>query len=190
MTQQASAGLAGSRIEQIDRLLRRATVVLAFCGLLALFLNAIAVVADVLLRAAFSAPIDRLSDVSAVIIYCAAACCLPAATASRRHITIGALDGILSWRALEVLKAFAALVCTAVFGLIAWQVALYAQEMQHTGERLSQIDISVAPFWAFVALCLVLNAAVQGFNVVRHGWRAVSGAAAPDTWASAEGSIV
>ncbi len=190
MTPPAAASLPGGRIEQIDRLLRRVTVVLAFCGLLALFLNAVAVVFDVLLRAAFSAPIDRLSDVSAVVIFCAAACCLPAATASRRHITIGALDGVLPWRALEALKAFAALVCTAVFALIAWQVVLYAQEMQRTGERLSQIDISVAPFWVFVALCLVLNAFVQLFNVVRHALRATAGMAGLDAEAGAEGSIV
>jgi TRAP-type C4-dicarboxylate transport system permease small subunit len=126
----------------------------------------------VLLRATFSAPIDRLSDVSSVVIFCAAASCLPAATASRMHITIGALDAILSPRALEALKGFAALVCAVVFGLIAWQVWLYAVEMDQTNRRLAQIDVPVAPFWAFVSACLLLNLLIQVFNVVRHWARA------------------
>jgi TRAP-type transport system small permease protein len=166
-----------ARLERLDGRVRAASVALAFGGLLLLFLNALAVVADVLLRATLSAPIDRLSDVSSVIIFCAAASCLPAATASRTHITIGALDSVLSPRALEALKGVAAMVCAGVFGLIAWQVWLYALEMDQTNRRLSQIDIPVAPFWGFVAVCLLLNLLIQVFNVVRHLARATAVAA-------------
>jgi TRAP-type C4-dicarboxylate transport system permease small subunit len=183
-----SAALA--RLERVDARLRALSVALAFAGLLVLFLNSLAVVADVLLRAAFSAPIDRLSDVSSVIIFGAAACCLPAATAGRTHITIGALDGVLSKRGLEALKAVAALVTSAVFGLIAWQLWLYTLEMDRTGRRLSQIDIAVAPFWAFVTACLVLNAAIQLFNVWRHAARAIGGPMDGDAAAESEAGIV
>ncbi|MEO7244453.1 MAG: TRAP transporter small permease subunit [Rubrivivax sp.] len=173
-----------ARLERVDARVRGVSVALAFSGLLLLFLNALAVVADVLLRAALSAPIDRLSDVSSVITFCAAASCLPAATASRMHITIGALDSVLSARALEALKGVAAIVCAVVFGLIAWQGWLYTLEMNQTHRRLSQIDIPVAPFWGFVTACLVLNLLIQGFNVVRHLARASAvppkGDAAPD----------
>lgn len=161
------------QLERLDARVRAASVALAFGGLLLLFLNALAVVADVLLRATLSAPIDRLSDVSSVIVFCAAASCLPAATASRTHITIGALDSLLTPRALEALKGLAAAVCAGVFGLIAWQVWLYTLEMDQTNRRLSQIDVPVAPFWGFVTACLVLNLLIQLFNVVRHAARAV-----------------
>jgi TRAP-type C4-dicarboxylate transport system permease small subunit len=179
-----------ARLDRIDARLRSVSVALAFAGLLVLFLNSLAVVADVLLRAAFSAPIDRLSDVSSVIIFCAAACCLPAATASRTHITIGALDSLLSARALEALKALAALVTAAVFGLIAWQLWLYTLEMKRTGRSLAQIDISVAPFWAFVSACLVQNFAIQLSNEQRHAARAIGGVAQGDAPADAEAGIV
>ena len=159
-------------IERVDAVVRRASVVLAFAGLSLLFLNAVAVVVDVALRAAFSAPIDRLSDVSEVIIFCAAACCLPAATAARVHITIRALDARLSTRARHGLEGTAAALTAVVFGLIAWQVWRYVIEMADNGRRLSQIDIPVAPFWSFVALCLTLNVAIQLFNLLRHVVRA------------------
>ena len=50
-------------MRRLDGWLRRASRLLAVAGLLALFGNALAVVADVVLRAVFAAPIDRLSDV-------------------------------------------------------------------------------------------------------------------------------
>lgn len=156
--------------------------VLATAGLVGLFANAVAVVADVVLRAAFSAPIDRLSDVSSVVFIVCAACCLPAATASRRHITIRALDRLRAPRLKAGVEAFAALATAIAFGLIAWQVGKYAGELAASGQTLSQIAIPVAPVWYFVTACLAFNGliALQVLaEMLRAVWRAAPTAAAP-----------
>ncbi|MGE0311884.1 MAG: TRAP transporter small permease [Lautropia sp.] len=169
-----------ARLAAFDRRLRALTRVLATFGLLALFGNAVAVVADVVLRAGFSAPIDRLSDVSSVIFIVAAACCVPAATASRRHVTIRAFDSRLSAPVREAVEAVAALLTTIVFVLIAWQVGGYVAEVAASGQTLSQIAVPVAPIWAFVTACLALTAACQAVVCVDH-LLAVGVAHAPST---------
>lgn len=148
-------------LARLDGWLVEASRWFAAAGMLLLFLNAMAVVLDVLLRALFRAPIDRLSDVSSVVYYVAAACCLPAATAARRHITINALQGVLRPRRLALLEAFAAALTAAVFALFAVQAWTYVGELAATNRTLSQIDVSIAPFWGFVAAMVVFNCAVQ-----------------------------
>ena len=71
-------------MRRIDGWLRTATRALAVVGLLALFVNSLAVVADVVLRVLFASPIDRLSDISGMIFVVSAASCVPAAGRSLR----------------------------------------------------------------------------------------------------------
>ncbi len=148
-------------LTRLDGWLLSATRWIAAAGMLLLFLNAMAVVVDVLLRALFRAPIDRLSDVSSVVYYVAAACCLPAATAARRHVTIRALADVLGPRSLALVETFAAALTAAVCAAIAAQAWQYALEVAATRRTLSQIRLSIAPFWAFVTAMVVLNCLVQ-----------------------------
>ena len=152
----------------LEARIREATRWLATLGLLCLFVNALAVVADVALRAMFSAPIDRLSDVSSVVYFIAAACCLPAATAYRRHITIRALDSLLGPRARAAVDTFAAAVSAIILGMIAYQVFAYAGELLRTGRTLSQIAIRVAPLWYFVFACLAAAFLIQVWICLMH----------------------
>ncbi len=158
-----------------DARIREATRWLAALGLLALFANSLAVVVDIALRAAFSAPIDRLSDVSSVIYYVSAACCLPAATAARRHITIRALDRVLPARGRAAVDAFAAALTATVLGMVGWQVARYSVELAQTGRTLSQIPIRVAPFWYFVSACLAATFAIQCLVAIERLVAAITG---------------
>lgn len=160
--------------QALDARIRVATRWLATAGLLLLFLNALAVVVDITLRAFFSAPIDRLSSVSAVIFFVSAACCLPAATAARRHITIRALDR-LPGRAREAVDGLAALVTAVVLGMVTWQLWAYAGELGTNGRTMSQIDLPVAPFWYFVAACLGAAFLIQCFIAAQHGAAVATG---------------
>ena len=155
-------------MQRLDGWLRTATRMLAVAGLFALFANAVAVVADVILRVLFASPIDRLSDISGVIFVVSAACCVPAATASRRHITIRALDGAMSTRARLAVEALAAFLATVVFALITWQLGIYVAEVSAAHQTLSQIDIEVTPFWLFVTGCLLLTTLSQGVVFVDY----------------------
>lgn len=148
-------------LQRLDRSLVLASRWIAAAGVLLLFLNAIAVVADVALRALFRAPIDRLSDVSSVVYYVAAACCLPAATATRRHVTIRALEGLLPPRAVAAVELAAALLTLAVFVVLAAQAWQHVRELAATGRTLSQIAFPIAPFWAVVAALVSFNCLLQ-----------------------------
>jgi TRAP-type C4-dicarboxylate transport system permease small subunit len=148
-------------MRRIDAWLRASTRLLAVAGMIALFGNAFAVALDAFLRSAFAAPIDRLSDVSGMIFVIAAACCVPAATANRAHITIRALEGRLGPRARAAIETFAALLSTLVFALVTWQLVVYVGEVSASGQTLSQIEIPIAPLWIFVTACIGLATACQ-----------------------------
>ena len=169
-----------------DRRIREATRWLATAGLLALFLNSLVVVVDIVMRSAFGAPIDRLSDVSATIYYLSAACCIPAATAARRHITIRALDKALSIRAREAVEGFAAVVTATILGMVAWQVWQYAYSLGVHGRTMSQIALPVAPFWYFVATCLSAAFLIQIFILTMHAVGFAAGVATAPAAAAAD----
>src|SRR5690606_2968568 len=102
---------------------------LAAAGLCLLFLNAMATVLDVLGRTLFATPIDRLSDVSGLIYILAAACCVPAATAQRRHITIKPFEARLPPRGFALIEALASALLLAVWVVLAWQLWVNAAEL-------------------------------------------------------------
>ncbi|MCV0438750.1 MAG: TRAP transporter small permease [Hydrogenophaga sp.] len=154
----------------IDAALRRAAYLLAAGGLCLLFLNAIATVLDVLGRALFATPIDRLSDISGLIYILAAACCVPAATAQLRHITIKPFEERLAPRPYAMVEGIASLLKLAVWVVLAWQLWVHAAEMEATGQTLSQLrNVRVAPFWTFVALTMSFNALLEALNLLRFG---------------------
>ena len=167
-------------MRRLDGWLRRASRLLAVAGLLALFGNALAVVADVVLRAVFAAPIDRLSDVSSMVFVVSAACCVPAATANRCHITIRAFDGRLRPRARAAIEAAAALLAATVFGLVTWQLGVYVGEVRSSGQTLSQIDFPGAPFWIFVTGCLLRATIAQAVAFLDLAGQAAGRGGAPD----------
>lgn len=183
-------GEAIGRLGALDRGLRSATRTLATIGLLLLFANAMAVVADVTLRAALASPIDRLSDVSSVIFIIAAACCVPAATAARRHITIRAFGGRMGPRLTAAIEALAAAIATAIFAMITWQVGRYVGEVSRTGQTLSQIAVPVAPIWLFVTACLALTTACQLVALVDEARRMLRRAAPPTSARSDDAGLL
>lgn len=166
-------------IQAIDRVVGSFASSLATVGLVGLFVNALAVVVDVAARASLDWPIDRLSDVSSVIFILCAACCLPAATARRRHVTIRAFDDRLPGIARSVLEALAALLATLVFSVICWQVAVYAEELRRTGQTLSQIEVPVWPLWYGVTFTLGLAALAQALVFLDHMMDVLHGGESP-----------
>ncbi len=162
-------------MKSVESALRWLANALAVAGLGLLCFNALATVADVAMRAALSRPIDRLSDVSSVIYFLAAACCVPAATAHRRHITIRLFEGQLAPRLEAGIEALASAAMLLIWCVIAQQLWLHAAGMAKVAQTLSQIDIEVAPFWYFVALCMSFNAVLEVFNLLRWCGSAWSG---------------
>lgn len=172
-------------LTKMDSALRSLAVAVATLGLCLLFLNAVATVADVVGRSLFDTPIDRLSDVSLLIYIVAAACCVPAATARRRHITIRPFEGRLSPRGHAAIEAGASLLLLAVWVLLAWQIWRHAAGLQRVGQTLSQLPIHVAPFWFFVAVALSFNALLEALNLAKLSGQALG--AVPTEAAAGDG---
>jgi hypothetical protein len=72
-------------------------------------------------------------------------------------------------------EGFAAALTAAVFAAFAVQVWQFALEVAATNRTLSQIKISIAPFWAFVTAMVVFNCLVQLCVAVVHAQSAWHG---------------
>lgn len=176
-------------MRHLDPALRRFANTLAAAGLCLLFLNAIATVLDVLGRFLFSAPIDRLSDVSMLVYILAAACCVPAATSQRRHITIRPFEGKCPPRVYAAIEAFASALLLLVWLVLAHQLWRHTSELHAVRQTLSQLPIEVAPFWLAVALAMSFNALLEALNL----WRllgTVLGLRPPELGASADATLL
>lgn len=71
---------------------------------------------------------------------------------NKGHIALTLLSGMLSRRVERGIDAFAALVCAALFGLIAWRTGVWAWSLVQTGELSETLRIIYYPFAFAVAL--------------------------------------
>lgn len=137
----------------------------AAAGVLALLALSLAVVADVLMRWLFRAPILAVADLAPLVTAAAVAGCFPAAVAQRQHIAVTALGDRLGGRIAWLLEVGAAVAVLAFFGLAAWQLGLHAQAIAAGNETTLVLRLSTAPAWwlvaglvAFAAVCALLDA--------------------------------
>ena len=149
----------------IRKALEPAANVAAAAGVVVLLLLSLAVVADVLMRWLFRAPILAVADLAPLVTAAAVAACFPAAVARRQHIAVTALGERLGGRTQRLLDLGAALCVLAFFGLAAWQLALHAGQLSAAKETTLVLRLPSGPAWwlvaalvGFAALCAVLDA--------------------------------
>lgn len=158
-----------TRIEQAHFRTTRLLASLGLCGLIG---YALFVVADVLLRYLFAAPIDGAQEIGKLLVAIVVAAFFPSSLAERQHITIDLVLKRLGARARRGFQAFGALVTLVFFGIVGWRFVLYTAELQRSGETTWILGWSVAPWWAVATLFLVACVPVQVF-VFREFWRAL-----------------
>lgn len=149
--------LAAGPVAATARRLARGMAVVAIGGLLLL---ALGTALDVMLRYAFATPIRGFVDVSALAGAVLLAACMPHVVASRGNIAVEFLGQRLGPAAARWLDRFAGLVTTAFFALMAWQYVRYALELRSTGDTMPVLRWPVWPWWAAVAACIAVTAAV------------------------------
>ena len=137
----------------------------AAAGVLALLALSLAVVADVLMRWLFRAPILAVADLAPLVTAAAVAACFPAAVAQRQHIAVTALGDRLGGRIAWLLELGAAVAVLAFFGLAAWQLVLHARSIAAGNETTLVLRLPTGPAWwlvaglvAFAALCALVDA--------------------------------
>lgn len=136
----------------------------AAAGVLALLALSLAVVADVLMRWLFRAPILAVADLAPLVTAAAVAACFPAAVAQRQHIAVTALGDRLGGRIAWLLKLGAAVAVLAFFALAAWQLVLHARAIAAGNETTLVLRLPTGPAWwlvaglvAFAALCALVD---------------------------------
>ncbi|MCL4801900.1 MAG: TRAP transporter small permease subunit [Burkholderiales bacterium] len=145
----------------------------AAAGALALLALSLAVVADVLMRWLFRAPLLVVADLAPLATAAAVAASFPFAISGRQHIAVTALGDRLGAAFACALNVLGAAAVLAFFALAAWQMSLHALGQTATGEATLVLKLPTAPAWwlvaavlAFAALCAALDLAEQVRDLV------------------------
>ncbi len=136
----------------------RAAGALARVAVIGLLLLAACTALDVLLRYVFASPIRGFVDIASLAGAVLLAACFPYVLVVRANIAVDVLGQRLGGGFKTALDRFAALVTAAFFILMAWQYVRFALDMHDTGQSIPVLRWSVWPWWAAVALFIVLAA--------------------------------
>ena len=142
---------------EITRLAR----VISLIGLAGLLMLAGITVGEVLIRWIFKFPIRGVFDLSQLVIIIIIASCLPLVSAERRHITVRLIGAMVGRHANAILEAFGALITTLIFGLLTWQLWVYANELSAANESTWLIHWPVAPWWRVATVLIALCCTIQ-----------------------------
>ena len=105
-----------------------------------------------------TAPFIGLQDITGLLVVVVVAASLPACLANRGNIRIDMVGKLFGARVERALNAFGALCLLIFVALLAWQVLVYATEINSYGERTWVLRLPTAPaFFAaglFLAVCV------------------------------------
>ena len=146
--------------DRITSLTTRVSRAIALIGLAGLLVLALATVLDVLLRWVFNSPIVGLNDTYAMFAAVVIASSFPLCIAQRGNITIRFLGKILGSRMSNLFETFGNLVTSGIFVLMAWQLWLYADQLQADGETTWILQWPVSPWWRVITILVVVNVPV------------------------------
>ncbi len=155
--------------KMIDWLIR----VLRIAGGLALVGMMAVTVTDVLLRALFNRPIFGSVDIVGFLAVIVLACAMPYTHIQRGHVGVNLLVQKLNPRAQAVVDGITSLVSLILFGIVSWQMWVYAQEFAKKGEVSMAIEIPKYPFVYFVAVCFGILTLAILIDVIRFTREAV-----------------
>jgi TRAP-type C4-dicarboxylate transport system permease small subunit len=148
----------------------RVAALIAATGLFALTVLAIVTMLDIAGRELFRTPINGFSDISDMIVVFAAASCFPISLIERHHVSVRFL-GKLNWRLREWLDLLGHALTLLVFGLMSWQVAVYALDVYQSGQTTWLIRVPVWPLWFvttfMIAMCIPAQALIVAEQVRR-----------------------
>ncbi|WP_209942297.1 TRAP transporter small permease [Rhizobium halophytocola] len=124
-------------------------------------------VADVFMRYVFNAPISGSYDIVEICLLVSVYFALPSVILEGEPILIDLIDGMISPRALFLLKAVAALVCVLVLCFIFWSMLTPAHEAYEYGDVKLELGLPVWIIWAF-ALFGIFNSVIAAVLAFRH----------------------
>ncbi len=148
-------------LERADRMALALTERIAAIGVIGIMGVGVMTVADVVMRAAFNAPIVGLNEITRPLLALGIAACLPAGAAGRVNITIdftASLAGPRLWAWLRVLASVAML---AMLILVVWRLGAIAQRQIRLGQTSALLRLPVGYFLLAITALLALSVPVQ-----------------------------
>lgn len=157
------SGAGGSRLLRATRALQRAQMRLA---MLALVVMMLVIVVDVILRAAFNAPIHGSYDIVEVTLLVFVFHGISTTFWGRRNIVIDLIDRVLGPRSIAVLVRLGDVLTVATLLVIGWAMSKPAMDMYAYGDRKLELQLPIWWMWlvAFLGLAGALLTAAGMFR--------------------------
>jgi TRAP-type transport system small permease protein len=145
----------------------RAASMVAVAAACAILVISSSVLAGVLMRWLFNAPILAVDDLTDLNMAVAVACCLPAGLVGRHMVTIRFLGRALGRRTDGLLELLGAVLTFLFFVALAWQFGVLAANAAASGLGSMVLQIPQAPWWWVVTAVMALCVPFQGVVVIR-----------------------
>jgi TRAP-type C4-dicarboxylate transport system permease small subunit len=147
------------------------TAILArlFGSLAAAFLAAMVLltVADIVLRAFFSYPIQGMLELIELGLACTIFLALPAVFLRDEHLVVDVIDYLARPRLVGLLDLVGALVSLGVLVVMAWQMLPLARTMHEFGDVTSDLSIPKIWYWIPVLVGVIASAAATVVFILR-----------------------
>jgi TRAP-type C4-dicarboxylate transport system permease small subunit len=142
-----------------------------FGTLAAFFLAAMMLltVADVLLRAFFSYPIQGMLELIELGLACTIFVALPAVFLRDEHLVVDVIDHFAGPGLVRLLDLLGAVLSLVVLAVMAWQMVPLARAMHEFGDVTSDLSIPKLYYWIPVLLGIIASALTTVIFIVR--WR-------------------
>lgn len=154
----------------IDYLVRILRIIGGICLVAMMALTCV----DVVLRA-FGHPIFGSMDIVQFLAVGVLAAAMPYTQVQRGHVGVSLLVDRMSERGRAVVDLITHLVSLAVFGIVSWEMCLYASELWDKGEVSMTIQVPKHPFLYLVAVCFGMLCLVLLVDAINFWRRAVKG---------------
>lgn len=169
-------------LDRVGAASRAATQRIAFIGVVGMLVVGILTTADVVvLRWIFASPIPGSNEFLTTIFAVAIAAVLASGLAQRANLEIDMLHGALGARTAAWLRAGGSILLLLLLILVAWRVAIYAEQATERGQVTVILQWKTWPFlWtitALVALCVPVQL-VMTITLVGEAMRVRAGTAA------------
>jgi TRAP-type transport system small permease protein len=137
---------------------RRLEKWLAGLAALALVLMMAVVLVDVIGRSLFNAPLASGTELTEMLMVLMTFTAFPVLAYRQRDITVDLLDLLQSPALRKVQLVLAGLAGTAVFGLTARQLAVFAQRAAGNGETTAELQFPLTYLWWFMSALAAMTA--------------------------------
>jgi len=112
--------------------------------------------ADVILRATINKPIFGSEEIVSIFAVLAIGFALPYAHKKDSHVGVEIVVRLLSKRSQERIRLVTNALSLLLFLLLSWQMFVYAQVMQHSGEVSMNLELPTYYFVYALSFCLLI----------------------------------